>query len=65
MCVLFTGRLSVLLSRSVTIRGGKRGTGFPKKGKRLGMQVACVSRASIRPRERDKLYDEARPKGSP
>lgn len=46
-------------------RGGKRAAGFPKKGKRLGMQVACASRACIRPRECDKLYEEARPKGSP
>lgn len=44
---------------------GERGTGFPKKGKRLGMQVACVSRACIRPRECDKLYEEAGAKGSP
>lgn len=28
--------------------GRKRGTGFPKKGKRLGMQVACVSRDCTR-----------------
>lgn len=35
-------------SAGLESEGRKRGTGFPKKGKRLGMQVACMSRDCIR-----------------
>lgn len=52
-------------TQGVQRRREKWGTGFPKKGKLVGMQVACMSRPCIRPLKCDKLYEEAGAKGSP
>lgn len=64
MCVAsFSPVVSVLLSRGVTIRGrGKAGNRISEKGKATrDAGCLCVASLRTRPRERDKLDEEARP----